>query len=230
MPEAAGPWSLAWRNVADAIAWRYAYSEASRALEEHAILGAGHLVIPLPREKGYAVMRGREQVAVIRATNAEIPGQNLIYGNFLRAGSQWQEVARVLRRAGKDVPTGSASSPAQLRRIGQLPEYLGPDLIDACLQASYRIRNDRQQAYDRPVVLESSTGELTFHPIGGTPPGLHVPFSLRMSNLTGNAPVRGRLLLGNEDPVPAMIATDASEEDAITAWVTALLARVSGIS
>jgi hypothetical protein len=171
LPEAAGPGSPAWRNVVDAIAWRYAHSEASRALEEHAILGAGHPAIPLPREKGYAIMRGREQVAVIRATNAEIPGQHLIYGNFLTAGSQWQEVARVLRRAGIDVPAGSASSPAQLRRIGHLPEYLGRDLIDACLQASYRIRNERQQAYDRPVVLESSTGELTLHPIGGTPPG-----------------------------------------------------------
>jgi hypothetical protein len=223
LPYDAGPGSSAWRGVVDAIAWRYAHSEASRALKDHAILGAGQLVIPLPREKGYAVVRGREQVAVIRATSAEIPGQHLIYGNFLRAGSQWQQVARVLRRAGTDVPAGSAWSPAQLRRIGQLPEDLGRDLIDACLQASYRIRNERQQAYDRPVVLESRAGELTFHPIGGTPPRLHVPFSLRMSNLAGSTPVRGRLLLGNDDLIPAMIVTDASEKDAITAWVTALL-------
>jgi hypothetical protein len=121
------------------------------------------------------------------------------------------------------MPANGVSNSAPLRRIDQLPEHLGRDLIDACLRASYQIRNDRQHAYDRPVVLEGITGELTFRPIGGVPPKLHVPFTFRASSAAGNVPIQGQLLLGEDDPVPAEIVTDASEEDAISAWITALL-------
>jgi hypothetical protein len=132
-------------------------------------------------------------------------------------------VARVLRRTGVNVPGDGTPNPAPPRRIDQLPEYLGQELIDACLRASYQIRNDRQQAYDRPVILEGTPGELTFRPIGGVPPKLHIPFVFRVSSQAGNAPIRGRLLLGAEDPIPAEIVTDASEEDTVRAWITALL-------
>ena len=46
------------------------------------------------------------------------------------------------------------------RRIDQLPAHLAPELIDACLDASRRIRLDRQVAYDCPVILKLDFGEL----------------------------------------------------------------------
>jgi hypothetical protein len=223
LPDAAGPGSPVWRHVVDEIAWKHARSEAAGALKNHLLHGADLRVVPLPREKGFAINRHREQLAVIRATDVEIPGHALIYGNFLTGGSQWEQVARVLRELNVNVSSDTASKPESLRRIDQLPAHLGQDFIEACLRASYQIRTDRQQAYDRPVILESTAGELTFYPIAGVPPELHVPFAFLAGNRAGNSPVRGRLLLGKDDPIPAMIESGASDEVAVRTWVTALL-------
>lgn len=112
--------------------------------------------------------------------------------------------------------------PALWSRAGARP-HLGQELIEACLRASHQIRNDRQQAYDRPVILESTAGELTLYPIAGAPPKLHVPFAFRAGNRAGGSLVRGRLLLGNDDPIPAMVESGANDEDAIKGWVSTLL-------
>ena len=82
---------------------------------------------------------------------------------------------------------------AQLR-IDQLPHDLPQELIAACLDASRRIRMERQVAYDRPVVLECNVGELTLLPIAGAVTRLRMPFYLRQGdgNAEGGAPTRRR--------------------------------------
>jgi hypothetical protein len=108
---------------------------------------------------------------------------------------------------------------AARRRIEHLPNDLAPELIDACLDASRRIRLERQVAYERPVVLESSFGELTLLPISETENRLLMPFRLnrRMEAL------KGQLVLGDRAPLPLLIGEDVADEDAITAWTCALL-------
>ena len=71
---------------------------------------------------------------------------------------------------------------AARRRIDRLPDDLAPELIDACLHASRRIRLERQVEYPRPVVLECDVGELTLLPVAGTENRLLMPF--RVNNGT----------------------------------------------
>ena len=110
-------------------------------------------------------------------------------------------------------------SHAAMRRRDHLPGDLAPELIDACLDASRRIRLERHVAYDRPVVLERDGGELTLLPIAGTETRLFVPFHFARGAKT----VERKLVLEGRDPLPLLIGEGVVEEDAITAWTYALL-------
>jgi hypothetical protein len=100
-----------------------------------------------------------------------------------------------------------------------LPDDLAPELIDACLDASRRIRLDRQVAYEWPVILESDVGELTLLPIAGPETRLHMPFRFRM----GMDVLHGELVLGDCDPLALLIGTEIPDEAATTVWTCALL-------
>jgi hypothetical protein len=108
---------------------------------------------------------------------------------------------------------------AARRRIDHLPDGLAPELIAACLDASRRIRFERQVAYERPVVLECDFGELTLLPIIGTETRLLMPFRLTRETETLN----GELVLGDGVPLPLLIGEAIADKDAITAWICALL-------
>jgi hypothetical protein len=113
------------------------------------------------------------------------------------------------RRANEAVP----------RRIDQLPDDLAPELINACLDASRRIRLERQMYYDRPVFLRFDVGELTLLPIAGTETRLRMPFRLSK----GTETLQGELLLRDRDPLPLVIGGNVADEDVKTAWTCALL-------
>ena len=108
---------------------------------------------------------------------------------------------------------------AARRPIDHLPDWLAPGLIDACLDASRRIRLERQVAYERPVVLECDFGELTLLPIAGPETRLLMPFRLNKRTDT----LEGELVLGDRDPLPLLIGEAVADEDAIMAWTYALL-------
>jgi hypothetical protein len=108
---------------------------------------------------------------------------------------------------------------ARARVLDSFPAYIPRQIVNACLEASHRIRFDRQVAYENPLVLECATGVLTLHPITGTPPHLHIPFQLRTMAMSAS----GELLLRNKDPLPMLVNHDLNIDDAITAWVHALL-------
>jgi hypothetical protein len=183
-------------------------------------------------------MRGDKRLAVIHAAHAFIPHRPFIYANFLRPGPHWQQVAGVLNRAKekqvakpKHAREAKEARPAAReaelerrgasaqRRIDRLPAHLGPELIDACLDASRRIRLERQVAYDRPVVLKLDFGELTLLPIAGTGARLRMPF--RVSTATET--LKGELILEDRDPLPLIIGRGVGEADAVMAWTCALL-------
>lgn len=183
-------------------------------------------------------MRDNVQVAIIHPSHAQIGHREAIYANFLRSGPHWQHVADVLRAAEPELvatwkreqeakrgalaamATAEAErESAATRRIDTLPGHLGPELTGACLNASRRIRLDRQVAYDRPVVLESSAGELTLLPIGATHTRLLMPFRLAK----GTETLRGQLILGDRDPLPLLVGADVTDDEAVSAWAYALL-------
>ena len=154
------------------------------------------------REHGFVIMRGDVRLAIIHATRAQIPHREVIYANFLLAGLHRQQVADTLHDAEPElvaewrqeqegevvaaVPEAERRQTAARRCIDQLPDDLAPEFIEACLGASRRIRLDRQVAYDRPVILECTVGELTLMPITETGTRLLMPFRLN-SGLGGNS-------------------------------------------
>ena len=80
----------------DRFAREHAYDVLARAVAGNARYGRDLEAVPLPREHGFAIMRGREAIAVIHPTRASVPGQPPVYGNFLAPGPHWEAVAHVL--------------------------------------------------------------------------------------------------------------------------------------
>ena len=105
------------------------------------------------------------------------------------------------------------------RRLDHLPDDLDPELIAACLDASRRIRLDRQVAYERPVILESEVGELALLPVERNGSRLLAPFRLSKSTQA----LSGELIISGRDPLPLLIGEAVGDQDATTAWICALL-------
>jgi hypothetical protein len=218
------PWSPAWRDAVDQLTWVHARDALRRAVTDNARLGAGDRVTAAADENGFAITRGGQLLAVILATRCSRPGNGNgpLLGNFLTSGDHWDELARHLETTAAQAPP--ALSPGRLtRRIDDLPGDLPTALFDACIEACRRIRAERRVAFERPVVLANSHGELTVRPIIGVPSALSVPFSYRASPGPIADPVQGRLLLDRRDPMPVIVAENINDDDAHKAWITMLL-------
>ena len=234
------PGRIGWNNVIDEMALKCVGDKFLRAVEDNARFGEGHRASLRRRERGFAIVRGDVQLAILHPSRARILNGGVVYGNFLKPGPHWQRVAdavhgaeaelRAKRKQEQEARTAAETAVAEAeaerrrlparRRIEHLPHNLGPELIRACLDASRRLRLERQVAYERPVVLESGGfGELTLLPITGTTNRLLMPFQLTRETKT----LKGELVLGDRDPLPLRISEDVADEDAITAWTCALL-------
>jgi hypothetical protein len=230
---------LDWNSVIDEIALKCVGSKFLLAVGDNAHFGKGYRALLRQDDWGIAVMRDDVQLAMIHATSAWISHGDVIYGNFLKPGPHWQQLTDAVHsleaelvtkrkqeqeaRAAAEAAAAEAEAERRRattrRRIDRLPNNLVPELIDACLDASRRIRLERQVAYERPVVLESGFGELTLLPIIGTTSRLLMPFHLKK----GTETLKGKLVLGDCDPLPLLISEDVADDDAVTAWTCALL-------
>jgi hypothetical protein len=74
-------------------------------------------------------------------------------------------------------------------------------------------------AYDRPVVLVCSIGELTLLPVIENHRGFSLPFKFAF----GSGTIRAQLVLANSDPLPLEIGEDVALEDAVLGWTNALV-------
>lgn len=231
--------TLEWHSIVDKIAFSYVGGKFIKVIEDNARFGEGLRALLRHREQGFVIMRGDVRLAVIHATRAHILQHEVIYANFLLSGPHWQQVADILdaaepelmaewkreqeaKVAAEEAEAAAAAErrrAAARRRIVQFPDDLAPGLIEACLDASRRIRLERQVAYERPVVLECDVGELTLLPIAGTESRLLMPFRLH----SGMDRLHGELVLGDHDPLALLIGADVADENAITAWTFALL-------
>lgn len=240
------PETLEWKKIVDEIVVKYALDEFKRAVEGNARFGEGLRISPQWSERGFAIMHHDVRLAIIHPTRAyishrQVSHHTVIHANFLTPGPHWRQVADTLHsaepelvpgrnhereaKAAKRAAAAAAEAEAELRRtaarrrIRHLPNNLSPELMDACLKASRRIRLERQLAYDRPVILKSDVGELILLPIAGTATRLLIPFCLNK----GTETLKGELVLGDHDPLPLLISKDVADEDATTAWTCALL-------
>jgi hypothetical protein len=226
------PDTFGWRKEVDKIVVEHIRDKFSAAVEENAHFGNGIQVVPQWGESGFSIMRGGAKLAIIHPTRAYISdGKDIhakvIHENFVTAGPHWEQVANVLRDVEAEVAAGlkrdqqaTAANATGWRRIDQLPDYLGPELIKACLDASRRIRLERRLDYgDTPAVLECDGHKLILLPIARSRGRLLVPFRLSK----GTETLTGELILGDRDPLPVLIGEDVAYEDAITAWTWALL-------
>lgn len=225
------PETFEWRKKVDEIVVGHVRDKFNVAVEDNAHFGKGFGVVPQWSKSGFSIMRDDVQLAFIHPTrtyisDGKVINAKVIHANFLIQGPHWKQVTDALHRAQPKLAGGwkheqeaKAVRAAPRRTIDRLPDSLAPELIDACLEASRRIRLERQLAYDRAVVLECDVGELTLLPIAGTVTRLCMPFCLDK----GPETLKGELILGDGDPLPLLIGEDIAYEDAITAWTCALL-------
>jgi hypothetical protein len=157
-----------WDSVIDELALRYATRKFIKAISDNTHFGGGVRAFLRRQEKGFAITYNGAYLATIRATSAQIPRHGTILGNFLKPGPHWEQVAEAVhntevelkaeleRRAREKAAAKAATAAtgkhhdralAQLR-LHRLPDDLAPELIAACLEASRRIRLERQVAYE----------------------------------------------------------------------------------
>lgn len=237
---------LDWNTVIDEMALEYTGDRFAHAIAENARFGEGLRAFLRRREKGFEVMRDEVRLAMIHASRAEVPHHEPIEANFLIPGQHWQWLADVVHAAEpeliaewkreQEANARAAAAAAALaaaeakaaaeraramarRRLDEFPAGLPAELEEACLEASWKIRHERQVAYERPVVLESEYGELTLLPITGPEERLLVPFRLE----DGVEELEGELVLAGRDPLPLRIRPEVGDERALVAWVCALL-------
>jgi hypothetical protein len=220
-------------SLIDDIALSHMRSTFIKAVSENAGFGDRVRAEAKQGEKGLAIVRGTTRLGFIRPTHARVNDGEAIEGNFLAPGPHWQRLAEAIssaeakRRLEEQAKTASPAQAQPLReqravqRISVLSGDLDPALARTCMDASRRIRTERQVAYERPVVLENDLGELTLFPIISTGIRLLLPFRL------GNAPeaIEGNLefILGDPDPLPLLIGKAVSLDDATRAWTCALV-------
>lgn len=212
------PETDAWCRAVDRIAWRCANDVLVRALANNAHYIGRAEAFPLPQENGFAVIRGRERIAVIHATHGSAPGRPPVYGNFLASGPHWEKIAPFSDDATdvtglvNTLPTLSAQQSATLpravewRRFARLPHDFDPVRAEACIAASQRIRLERQLDYPCPIILESRELTVILEPISGPDNSRHVPFRV----LTRGRSVDGKFLLRGygPDPLPLRVSAD----------------------
>jgi hypothetical protein len=232
------PGTFDWSEVIDEMAIRYASDKFIRAVSDNGRFGEGLRAFLRRGDMGFAVMRHDTRLGLIRATRAYVPGHDAIVANFLSAGPHWQTVADFIHDAepgltakhDRERAAGAASgasgsggsrSAAQpgVRYIRRLPDYVPAELRAACIESSRRLRLERQLAYDRPVVLICSIGELTLLPVITNDRGFSLPFQFAF----GPGTIKAQLVLADSDPLPLQIGEDVALEDAVTGWTNALI-------
>jgi hypothetical protein len=237
---------LDWSNVIDEMVLEYAGDRFAHAVAENARFGEGLRAFLRRREKGFEIVRDEVRLAMIHASHARVPHREPIEANFLTPGPHWQRLADVVHvaepelvaewqreREAKAKAAAAAAAMAAVeavaaaeraraaarRRLDEFPDGMPAELEDTCLEASWRIRNERQVAYERPVILESEHGELTLLPIAGREEYLLVPFRFD----DGLQELQGELLLAERDPLPLLIHPEIGDDKALAAWSCALI-------
>ena len=162
----------------------------------------------------------------LSATRARVFGAGgEIAANFLTDGDHWiklrDELARAIDQDGAAARSGELFLGSYPVVVKSVPECIPLTLADACVEASRRIRLDRQVAYARPVVMEMPTGALRLFPVAGSEAGPIAPFELE---LDGAAWLGVILLTSDLDPLEMRFQSGEPSDPTIGyVWSAALL-------
>jgi hypothetical protein len=202
--------------------------------ENAAPLWPGSRAYYVPRDHGFTLAWPDAEVGFVLVcpTHARIffDGPTLT-ANYLTRGQHWSglkaaidahDVERRLSPLGPNRESSRAVSHRSvrvpLRALTGVPEGTPRDLERATLDASRRLRRERQMVYATPAALEAEFAHIRFEPIESNAGELLVPFRLRCDS----SEVQGGIFLsGDHDPVRIEIYYDDVADDPFV-WSTAI--------
>ena len=192
-----------------------------------------HLTVKFDRETNTFLIRDASHgtLGKLRATSASVRNVTLGSSNYLLPGRHWDEVRRRImaasdpdeevapqRTANPSPPTEFSRPPKEL--VTAPPTGLGTVEIEWALDASRRLRTDRQVAYGQDVVLVLPEEELTFHPVAGTARGaIILPFRAAVADVVTEGSI---LLQGSEDPLGVILEAELPSLVRARTWFLAL--------
>lgn len=93
--------TLEWNSIVNKISLKQLLGKFFQAIAANARFGCSIALVP--RENGFAVMRGDVRLGVIHAARAQGPHREARRGNFLIPGKHWQLLADVVRDAEREL-------------------------------------------------------------------------------------------------------------------------------
>jgi hypothetical protein len=168
---------------------------------------------------------------VITPTHGRVfHGGPTLDGNYLLPGAHWKKLKRAIdeheearRVAPVDVPTQGRATSRQpirvpIRILSKVPEDVPRATARFLIDASRRLRLERQMVYGAPVILEANFGLIRFDPLEGPASELVVPFELACRD----GVVEGGIALNaDDDPLRVELYRDELGDDMFI-WSTAL--------
>jgi hypothetical protein len=168
---------------------------------------------------------------LICPTHARVfQGGPTLRANYLSPGAHWEQLKHAIdgnEAKQREGPTDVRSRPraalrtlirVPLRVLVAIPEEAPRATARFLVEASRRLRLERQMVYGAAVVLEADFGRVRFDPIEGPATDLIAPFELSCEAGT----VEGGIALSGEcDPLQIELYRDDVEDDMFV-WSTAL--------
>jgi hypothetical protein len=173
------PETLEWNSIISEIALKYLRTKFIRAVEDNARCVEGVRTVLLPREKGFAIMRGDVPLAIIHAARAQIPHREGIRANFLIPGPLWRVLADVVHGAEGELLAEWERLPVS--RPGRLPGY--PAMAgDGAVLLPLRTRVAAGSCRCRGSIGRPRSGRLARCPSSSIPSPAACPAAPRLSS------------------------------------------------
>jgi hypothetical protein len=191
-----------------------------------------HLTVKFDRRTNTFLIRDASHgtLGKLRATSASVGSVPLASSNYLLPGRQWDEVRRRLSAASTPdeddaaqpdpigPPTVESPRPSK-ELVTSPPPGLEAFEVAQALDASRRLRTERQVAYGQDVVLVLSDAELTLHPVAGKPGAIVLPFRASFNNVATEGSI---LLQGSDDPLGVILESGLLLPVRARTWFLAL--------
>jgi len=199
----------------DALIWERYRAVLRRSVSVH--LAASDVSLAAG-PSGWVVSRDGAQVASVRATAAHTKGGLTRQGNFLAPGDHWRLLADDLSAV--TVPAPRRTKPLNARLLSGLPDWLEPEVRDLAMDASRRLRTERNIALGHTVELQYDNGLIRFDPLRRGPEHIELPvtWSGWSEHATGDLYIDVR-----RDPLPLHFRGEGTEQEAAPGWVWALV-------
>lgn len=172
---------------------------------------------------GWILTRGREPIAVVRATSAKAASLPAHPGNYLDDREpSWGQLAEELAQKTHASKPPAPELPRLKRRIfRELPDGVSAELRDLALDASAQLRTERNLVFGHAVELQYGAGAVRFQPLQEDGARVEVP----MTWTRWAKGAQGRIRInGTEDPLHLVFEGGDVDSAVVDGWVVALVA------